>query len=109
MCRSNALLWVLREEGGGTGLHLHKIRNSIEFFYNSTFPGKSWQDPASIDIQWVATIVCQCWQDPAMMCQEITNYRKTQFLSKFSSVRQEMVLVLFSMARSTPVADLGFS
>ena len=31
----------------------------IEFFYNSTFPAKSWQGTASIDIQWVATIASQ--------------------------------------------------
>ena len=55
----------------------------IEFFYNLTFPGKSWQDPASIDIQWVATFVCQCCRDPAMICQEITNYRKTRMFSCF--------------------------
>ena len=28
---------------------------TIEFFYNSWFPAKSWQNPTSIDIQWVAT------------------------------------------------------
>ena len=34
---------------------------SIEFLHNSTFSANSWQDPASIDIQWVATIECQYW------------------------------------------------
>ena len=27
-------------------------------------PANSWQDPASIDIQWVVNIECQYWQDP---------------------------------------------
>ena len=51
---------------------------------------KSLQDPHSIDIQWVATIVCQCWQDPAMICQEKTNYRKTQLQGIWRSVSQTM-------------------
>ena len=28
----------------------------IKFFYNSSFSAKSWQNPGSIDINWVATI-----------------------------------------------------
>ena len=32
---------------------------TIGFLHNSTFPAKSWQDPARIDILWVATIGCQ--------------------------------------------------
>ena len=31
---------------------MHKVGNtlySLEFFYNSLFPAKSWQDPAIID------------------------------------------------------------
>ena len=39
--------------------------NSFEFFYNSSFSAKSWQNPARIDMQWVAIIECQCWQDSA--------------------------------------------
>ena len=54
------------------------VTKIFEFFYSLTFPAKSWQDPASIDIQWDATIVCQCWQDPSMVWQEMTNYRKTR-------------------------------
>ena len=42
----------------------------IELFYNSSFPAKSWQDPASINIQWLPTIECQSWQDSAMIWQE---------------------------------------
>ena len=38
---------------------------TIEFLHNS-FPAKSWQDPANIDILWVAIIGCQYWQDPGM-------------------------------------------
>ena len=62
--------------------------STFEIFYNSTFPGKSWQDPASIDIQWVATIVCQYWQDAAMVCQEITNYRKTRLFLMCNHMRK---------------------
>ena len=38
----------------------------------------SWQNPASIDIQWVAAIECQCWQNSARIWQKITKYRKTR-------------------------------
>ena len=31
---------------------------SVEHFYNLSFSAKSWQNPASIDMQWVATIEC---------------------------------------------------
>ena len=52
------------------------IRSSIAFLHNSKFPANSWQDPARIDIQWVANIECQYWQDPARNWQEFTNYAK---------------------------------
>ena len=51
---------------------------SIEFLHNSKFSVNSWQDPASIDIQWVATIKCQYWQDPARNWQKLTNYARTR-------------------------------
>ena len=40
---------------------------TIQFFYNSSFSPKSWQNPAGMDIQW---IVIRVWQ-------EMINYRKT--------------------------------
>ena len=49
-----------------------------QVFHNSLFSGKSWQNPANIDMQWVATIECQCWQDSARIWQKMTNYRKTR-------------------------------
>ena len=49
----------------------------IKFLQNSKFPANSWQDPASIDIQWVSTIECQYWQDPARNWQGLTSYAKT--------------------------------
>ena len=61
--------------------HVTASRFFVEFFYNSLFPGKSWYDPASIDIQWSRPVECQCWQDPAMICQEISNCRKTRVFS----------------------------
>ena len=54
------------------------IEKSFEFLHNSKLPANFWQDPASIDIQWVATIECQYWQDPARNWQELTNYAKTR-------------------------------
>ena len=53
---------------------------TIEFLHNLTFSANSWQDPANIDIQWVATIECQYWQDPARNWQKLTNYAKTRLL-----------------------------
>ena len=50
----------------------------VEFLHNSSIPANSWQDPASIDIQWSQPIECQCWQDPARNWQELTNYAKTR-------------------------------
>ena len=41
------------------------IAFAIEFFFNSTISTKSCQNPARIDIQWIATIECQYWQDLA--------------------------------------------
>ena len=35
---------------------------TFKFFYNSSFSRNFWQNPASIDVQWVATIEFQCWQ-----------------------------------------------
>ena len=56
-------------------LPLHVVRGKvIEFIYISSFSAKSWQNPASIDIQWVASIECQCCR----IWQKMTNYRKTQ-------------------------------
>ena len=37
--------------------------NKHKAFLYLSFSAKSWQNPARIDIQWVATIECQCWQD----------------------------------------------
>ena len=51
---------------------------TFEFLHNSKLPANFWQDPASIDIQWVATIDCQNLQDPARNWQEFTNYAKTR-------------------------------
>ena len=50
----------------------------IEFSYISQFSAKSWQNPASIGIQWITTIKCQCWQNSARIWQQITKYRKTR-------------------------------
>ena len=36
------------------------FEQTAEFFYDSLFSAKSWQNPANIDIQRVATIECQC-------------------------------------------------
>ena len=44
--------------------------NLIEINANRVF--------ASIDIQWVQPIECQCWQDPARNWQEISNYAETR-------------------------------
>ena len=49
----------------------------FKFFYISSCPAKSWQDPVSIDIEWSKPIECQSRQDPPMIWQEITNCRKT--------------------------------
>ena len=32
-----------------------------------------------IDIQWVATIECQCWQDSVMIWQGVKKYRKLEY------------------------------
>ena len=37
------------------------LKETFEFLHNSKFPANSYQDPASIDIQWVVTIECQSW------------------------------------------------
>ena len=52
--------------------------SAFEFLHNSKFSTNSWQDSASIDIQWSQPIECQCWQDPAKNWQELTNYAKTR-------------------------------
>ena len=50
--------------------------------YFSSFPAKSWQDPASIDIQWSQPIECQCCQDPSRIWYEMSNYAKTRITVK---------------------------
>ena len=52
--------------------------NRFKFFYNSSFSAELWQNPASIDIHWVATIECQCYQDSARIWYKMTNFRKTR-------------------------------
>ena len=51
-----------------------------EVLHNLSIPANTWQDPASIDIQWSQPIECQCWQDPARNWQEISNYAKTRLI-----------------------------
>ena len=36
------------------------VKQIIEFLHNLSIPANSWQDPASIDIQWSQPIECQC-------------------------------------------------
>ena len=62
--------------------HSENFKPIIEFFYNSSFPAKSWQDPASIDIQWSPPIECECWKDPAMIWQVMSNCRKTRLFHR---------------------------
>ena len=52
--------------------------NIVEFSYFSKFSAKSWQNSASIDIQWLQPIVYQFWQDSAMIWQKISKYSKTR-------------------------------
>ena len=52
----------------------------VEVFSNSSFSAKSWQNLATIDIQWIAIIECRCWQDSARISQEMINCRKTRML-----------------------------
>ena len=84
---------------GYTGSRLPRFLSCVEtfeFFYNSSFPAKSWQDPASIDIQWSPPIECQCWQDPAMIWQEISNCRKP----RLSFVVNRSTVLLFVTYRT---------
>ena len=44
----------------------------------SLFPARSWQGSANIDIQLVATILCQYWQNFTRIRQKITDFIKTR-------------------------------
>ena len=56
-----------------------KLKNFCNFRNFSQFSAKSWQNSASIDIQWLQPIKCQSWQ-PARIWQKIPNYRKTRII-----------------------------
>ena len=46
-----------------------KVHAVIRVRFNSSFSAKSWQNPATIDIQWLQRIECQCCQNSAMIWQ----------------------------------------
>ena len=59
------------------------ITATFEFSYISKFSAKSWQNPASIDIQWAATIYCQCWLNSASNWQKIWKYSKNSIADQW--------------------------
>ena len=65
---------------------IYVISLTIEFLHNLSFSANSWQEPDSIDIQWLQPIECQCWQDPAWNWQKILNYAKTQIKGIFNLI-----------------------
>ena len=74
---------------------VNNYSESFGFFYNLTFPAKSWQDLTSIDIQWSPPIECQSWQDPAMIWQEMSNYRKTRLKNLYLLLQTQCTSFLF--------------
>ena len=66
---------------------------SVGFSDNSKFSAKSWQHSASIDIQWLQPIVCQCWQNSAMIWRKITKYRKTRLSYNRISIKKVGALI----------------
>ena len=57
---------------------------------------KSWQNPASIDIQWDVTIECQCWQYSARIWQKM-NYRKNRLSHNILIFSYQLVVFLSSV------------
>ena len=77
----NYIYWEKRCSGKGNRWNVCTMYKRKLSNHPRSSSGKSWQSSASIDVQWVATIVCQCWQDSARICQKMTNYRKGWLLA----------------------------
>ena len=71
--------------------------NQLSFCIIHAYPTKSWQDPASIDIQRSQPIECQFWQDPVRIWQDMHELCKnsiTNFRSMMGFQRRVILLAV---------------
>ena len=73
----------------------------FEFFYHSTFSARSWQNIASIDIEWVAPIESQCSQASVSFSSRGNSFSLTNFLDGsiyiFNFCSEHTTLPLFNL------------